>query len=117
VERMYTETKELIIPVLRTIPIESSIHRLHLTVSIFFALFGDSDNIYLFLQLQDVLESGIRFASENGNKSLSTAINKILENIAKLEKLGRLSKSDRYESFVRDISTVRAFKISYSVFF
>jgi len=39
VERMYTETKELIIPVLRTIPIESSIHRLHLTVSIFFCLY------------------------------------------------------------------------------
>ena len=33
VERMYAETKELIIPVLSTIPIETSIHRLHLTVS------------------------------------------------------------------------------------
>jgi len=83
VERMYAETKELIIPVLRTIPIETSIHRLHLT---------------------DVLESGIRFASETSNKTLSTQINKILENIAKLEKEGRLSKSDRYESFVHDIS-------------
>ncbi|KAL6067246.1 Ras GTPase-activating-like protein rgaA [Balamuthia mandrillaris] len=83
VERMYAETKELIIPVLRTIPIETSIHRLHLT---------------------DVLESGIRFAGETNNKQLSNQINKILENIAKLEKEGRLSKSDRYESFVHDIS-------------
>lgn len=83
VERMYAETKELIIPVLRTIPIETSIHRLHLT---------------------DVLESGIRFAGETNNKQLSTQINKILENIAKLEKEGRLSKNDRYESFVHDIS-------------
>jgi len=83
VERMYAETKELIIPVLRTIPIETSIHRLHLT---------------------DVLESGIRYAGETNNKNLSTQINKILENIAKLEKVGRLSKSDRYESFVHDIS-------------
>lgn len=83
VERLYAETKELIIPVLRTIPIETSIHRLHLT---------------------DVLESGIRFAGETNNKQLSTQINKILENIAKLEKEGRLSKSDRYESFVHDIS-------------
>jgi len=83
VERLYAETKELIIPVLRTIPIETSIHRLHLT---------------------DVLESGIRYAGESNNKQLSTQINKILENIAKLEKEGRLSKSDRYESFVHDIS-------------
>jgi hypothetical protein len=113
VERLYAETKELIIPVLRMIPIETSIHRLHLT---------------------DVLESGIRFAGETNNKQLSTQvrhtfsnplkrlfpvvrvskltrlhvaaaqINKILENIAKLEKEGRLSKSDRYESFVHDIS-------------
>jgi len=83
VERMYAETKELIIPVLSTIPIETSIHRLHLT---------------------DVLESGIRYAGETNNKNLSTQINKILENIAKLEKVGRLSKSDRYESFVHDIS-------------
>lgn len=82
-ERLYMETKELIIPVLRLIPIETSIHRLHLT---------------------DVLESGIRYAGETNNKQLSTQINKILESIAKLEKEGRLSKSDRYESFVHDIS-------------
>jgi hypothetical protein len=53
VERLYAETKELIIPVLRTIPIETSIHRLHLT---------------------DVLESGIRFAGESNNKQLSTQV-------------------------------------------
>eukprot|EP01087_Luapelamoeba_hula_P002864 TRINITY_DN1266_c0_g1_i2.p1 TRINITY_DN1266_c0_g1~~TRINITY_DN1266_c0_g1_i2.p1 ORF type:complete len:921 (+),score=243.14 TRINITY_DN1266_c0_g1_i2:199-2961(+) len=83
IERMYAETKELIIPVLRSIPVENSIHRLHLT---------------------DVLESGIRYAGETNNKVLSSQINKILENIAKLEKVGRLSKTDRYESFVHDIS-------------
>jgi len=47
------ETKELIIPVLRLIPIETSIHRLHLT---------------------DVLESGIRYAGETNNKQLSTQV-------------------------------------------
>jgi len=82
-EALYAKTKELIIPVLRTIPIESSIHRLHLT---------------------DVLESGIKYANETKNKQLSGQINKILENINKLEKDGRLSKNDRYESFVHDIA-------------
>lgn len=55
-ERLYAETKELIIPVLRTIPIETSIHRLHLT---------------------DVLESGIRFAGESNNKQLSTQVRQL----------------------------------------
>eukprot|EP01090_Pellita_catalonica_P007057 TRINITY_DN175_c0_g1_i1.p1 TRINITY_DN175_c0_g1~~TRINITY_DN175_c0_g1_i1.p1 ORF type:complete len:924 (-),score=207.35 TRINITY_DN175_c0_g1_i1:100-2871(-) len=83
IERMYLETKELIIPILRAIPVETSIHRLHLT---------------------DVLESGIRHAGKTKNSQLSGQINKVLENIAKLEQAGRLSKSDRYESFVHDIS-------------
>jgi len=82
-EALYAKTKELIIPVLRTIPVETSIHRLHLT---------------------DVLESGIRYANETKNKSLFAQINKILENINKLEKEGRLTKNDRYESFVKDIA-------------
>jgi len=80
---LYAKTKELIIPVLRTIPVETSIHRLHLT---------------------DVLEGGIKFAKETKNTTLFDQISKILENIATLEKEGKLSKSDRYESFVHDIA-------------
>jgi Ras GTPase-activating-like protein IQGAP2/3 len=83
IERLYSETKELIIPVLRAIPIETSIHRLHLT---------------------DVLESGIRHASDTKNKALFGQINQILENISKLEEAGKVSKSDRYQSFVHDIA-------------
>ena len=84
VARMYAETKEMIIPVLRAIPIETSIHRLHLT---------------------DVLESGIKHSNETKNKTLLANINKILENITKLEKQGRITKADKYDSFVKDIST------------
>eukprot|EP01088_Endostelium_zonatum_P021602 TRINITY_DN864_c0_g2_i1.p1 TRINITY_DN864_c0_g2~~TRINITY_DN864_c0_g2_i1.p1 ORF type:complete len:929 (-),score=306.49 TRINITY_DN864_c0_g2_i1:44-2830(-) len=83
VERLYTETKELIIPVLRTIPIESSIHRLHLT---------------------DVLESGMKFAKETKNTTLYDQINKILENILRLEKEKKLTRNDKYESFLKDVA-------------
>jgi len=84
ISRLYAETKELIIPALRVIPVEASIHRLHLT---------------------DVLESGIKFANDSKNKTLLSNINKILENLAKLEKANRITKADKYDSFVKDIST------------
>jgi len=81
-ERLYAETKEMIIPILRTIPIETTIHRLHLT---------------------DVLESGIRYAADKKNTDLSERIEKVLESIAKLEKAGKVSKADRYQQLVSDI--------------
>eukprot|EP01088_Endostelium_zonatum_P021601 TRINITY_DN864_c0_g1_i4.p1 TRINITY_DN864_c0_g1~~TRINITY_DN864_c0_g1_i4.p1 ORF type:complete len:335 (-),score=106.14 TRINITY_DN864_c0_g1_i4:37-1041(-) len=82
--RLYAETKEMIIPVLRNIPVEASIHRQH---------------------LMDVLESGIKYGTDSKNKTLLNNINKILDNITKLEKAGKITKADKYDSFVRDIST------------
>lgn len=81
--KLYNQTKELVLPVLRTVPIESSIQKLN---------------------LMDVLENGIKHAAETKNKQLSTQINNILENIQKLEKEGIVSKSDNYESLLRDIA-------------
>lgn len=81
--KLYNQTKELILPVLRTVPIESSIQKLN---------------------LMDVLENGIKHAAETKNKQLSTQINTILENIQKLEKEAIVSKSDNYESLLRDIA-------------
>jgi len=81
--RLYTETKELMIPVLRTVPISNSIARLN---------------------LMDLLEEGINFASETSNRVLSGQINRVLENIQKLETFGLVTKNDNYESFVRDIA-------------
>jgi len=81
--RIYNETKELIIPILRLVPINESIHRLNVI---------------------DVLEAGIKYATETKNQTLSEQINRILENLGKLERDGKISKSDNYESFLRDIA-------------
>ena len=81
--RLYAETKELVIPILRLVPVQQSIQRLH---------------------LMDVLEAGIKFATETNNKALSTQINKILENLGKLEAEDMVSKDDNYESFVHDVA-------------
>lgn len=81
--RIYAETKELVIPILRLVPVQSSIHRLN---------------------LMDVLESGIKHATETKNKTLQTQINKILENLGRLENAEMVSKEDDYESFVHDVA-------------
>merc|ERR1712188_158579 len=81
--RLYAETKELVIPILRLVPIQNSIHRLN---------------------LMDVLEAGIKHATETNNMSLSNQINKILENMGKLEKENLVTKDDNYESFVHDVA-------------
>eukprot|EP00339_Tiarina_fusa_P028122 CAMPEP_0117038994 /NCGR_PEP_ID=MMETSP0472-20121206/27399_1 /TAXON_ID=693140 ORGANISM="Tiarina fusus, Strain LIS" /NCGR_SAMPLE_ID=MMETSP0472 /ASSEMBLY_ACC=CAM_ASM_000603 /LENGTH=147 /DNA_ID=CAMNT_0004749369 /DNA_START=311 /DNA_END=751 /DNA_ORIENTATION=+ len=62
--RLYDETKELVIPILRLVPVQNSIHR---------------------LSLMDVLEAGIKFATETNNSNLKSQIKKILENLGKLE--------------------------------
>ena len=82
-QRLYAETKELVIPILRLVPLQSSIQRLN---------------------LMDVLEAGIKYAAETNNKVLSNQINTILENMGKLEKEDMLSKHDNYESFVHDVA-------------
>lgn len=82
-QRLYAETKELVIPILRLVPVQNSIHR---------------------LSLMDVLEAGIKFATETNNAQLKTQIKKILENLGKLEAAEIVSKDDNYESFVHDVA-------------
>lgn len=82
-KKLYNATKELVLPVLRQVPIEQSIRKLN---------------------LMDVLEAGIKHAAATNNKELSNSINKILENISKLEEYGMVSKDDNYESFVHDVA-------------
>lgn len=82
-QRLYAETKELVIPILRLVPVQNSIHR---------------------LSLMDVLEAGIKFATETNNANLKAQIKKILENLGKLETAEVVSKEDNYESFVHDVA-------------
>jgi len=82
-QRLYAETKELVIPILRLVPVQNSIHR---------------------LSLMDVLEAGIKFATETNNAQLKSQIKKILENLGKLETADIVSKEDNYESFVHDVA-------------
>merc|ERR1712063_79544 len=82
-QRVYAETKELVIPILRLVPVQNSIHR---------------------LSLMDVLEAGIKFATETNNAQLKSQIKKILENLGKLESADVVSKEDNYESFVHDVA-------------
>merc|ERR1712110_1112078 len=82
-QRLYAETKELVIPILRLVPVQNSIHR---------------------LSLMDVLEAGIKFATETNNATLKSQIKKILENLGKLEAADFVSKDDNYESFVHEVA-------------
>jgi len=82
-QKLYTETKELVIPILRLVPVHHSIHR---------------------LSLMDVLEAGIKFATETSNANLKSQIKRILENLGKLEAVDMVTKEDNYESFVHDVA-------------
>jgi hypothetical protein len=55
-KKLYNATKELVLPVLRQVPIEQSIRKLN---------------------LMDVLEAGIKHAAATNNKELSNQINKV----------------------------------------
>lgn len=81
--RLYAETKELVIPILRLVPVQNSIHRLN---------------------LMDVLEAGIKYATETNNNQLKSQIKKILENLGRLENAEVVTKDDNYESFVHDVA-------------
>jgi len=83
IQKLYAETKELVIPILRLVPIQNTIQKLN---------------------LMDILEYGIRHATDNNNKELSTKINQVLENLGKLEKEEVVSKEDNYESFIHDVA-------------
>lgn len=81
--RLYAETKELLIPILRKVPIQES-----LTAP----------------NLLEVLDWGINYAKATNNEELNSQINKILENIHTLEQEDLVSKDDNYERFVADVS-------------
>eukprot|EP01099_Mayorella_cantabrigiensis_P006851 TRINITY_DN585_c0_g1_i1.p1 TRINITY_DN585_c0_g1~~TRINITY_DN585_c0_g1_i1.p1 ORF type:complete len:871 (+),score=226.12 TRINITY_DN585_c0_g1_i1:44-2656(+) len=83
VSRLYAETKEFVIPILRMVPLVQSVVRLN---------------------LMDILEAGIKFAADTNNKQLSNQINRVLENIQKLEEEGKMTKNDNYDSFVLDVA-------------
>jgi len=83
IQKLYAETKELVIPILRLVPIQNTIQKLN---------------------LMDILEYGIKHATENNNRDLSTKINQVLENLGKLEKEEVVSKEDNYESFIHDVA-------------
>eukprot|EP01117_Protostelium_nocturnum_P002977 TRINITY_DN13906_c0_g1_i1.p1 TRINITY_DN13906_c0_g1~~TRINITY_DN13906_c0_g1_i1.p1 ORF type:complete len:845 (-),score=237.82 TRINITY_DN13906_c0_g1_i1:97-2631(-) len=80
---LYAETKELIISTFRLIPVQAS----------------DQDQTLL-----GILNSGKKYAKDKGNKTLSSQIDKILENIKTLEVEQFISKADNYASFLRDIA-------------
>jgi len=83
IHKLYAETKELVIPILRLVPIQNTIQRLN---------------------LMDILEYGIKHATENNNRDLSAKINQVLENLGKLEKEELVTKEDNYESFIHDVA-------------
>jgi len=83
IQKLYAETKELVIPILRLVPIQSTIQRLN---------------------LMDILEYGIKHATETNNRDCSDKINRVLENLGKLEKEELVSKEDNYESFIHDVA-------------
>jgi len=52
----------------------------------------------------DILEYGIKHATDTNNRELSDKINRVLENLGKLEKEELVSKEDNYESFIHDVA-------------
>jgi hypothetical protein len=83
IQKLYAETKGLVIPILRLVPIQNTIQRLN---------------------LMDILEYGIKHATENNNRELSDKINRVLENLGRLEREELVSKEDNYESFIYDVA-------------
>eukprot|EP01120_Amphizonella_sp_Union-15-10_P005921 TRINITY_DN1822_c0_g2_i1.p1 TRINITY_DN1822_c0_g2~~TRINITY_DN1822_c0_g2_i1.p1 ORF type:complete len:268 (-),score=52.02 TRINITY_DN1822_c0_g2_i1:66-800(-) len=79
---LYAHTKELVIQIFRMMPIKASQKQ----------------------TLMTILKAGKKFAKETNNKVLSKNINKVLENIKTLEASGKVTKEDRYTSFLKDIA-------------
>ena len=78
--KLLSETKELMIPILRSIPFQSSSFR---------------------VSLMDVLAAGLRFAQQYNNLELRNRIRLILSNLTRLEEVGMVTHEDNYESFIR----------------
>jgi len=81
--QIYAETKELMIPILRHIPMGSSVHE---------------------MTLPEVLEVGADYAKESKNKILAEQIETVNKNLILLEKAKMVTKTDDYRSFVHDIA-------------
>jgi len=80
-EKRYAETKELLIPVLRMVPVKTTIQRLNLV---------------------EMLE----YCQEYGKKKdeeLVKKVERIRDNVKYLEKAGMMSRDDNYESFINDV--------------
>jgi Ras GTPase-activating-like protein IQGAP2/3 len=79
----YAETKELCIPILRAIPIGSSLHE---------------------MTLVEVLEMGAEYAKKQKLTTLAEQIATVLKNLVLLEKAGMCTSKDDYQSFVHDLA-------------
>jgi Ras GTPase-activating-like protein IQGAP2/3 len=80
---IYAETKELCIPILRQVPLGSSLVE---------------------LTLPDVLEIGAEFAKQNKNQLLGEQIATAQKNLVLLEKAGLVNPKDDYAQFIHDLA-------------
>jgi Ras GTPase-activating-like protein IQGAP2/3 len=79
----YAETKELCIPILRAVPLGSSMSE---------------------LTLPDVLETGAEYAKQTGNKLLAEQVATVSKNLQILEAAGLVNPKDDYAGLVHDIA-------------
>jgi Ras GTPase-activating-like protein IQGAP2/3 len=79
----YAETKELCIPILRAVPLGSSMSE---------------------LTLPDVLETGAEYAKQSGNKLLAEQVATVSKNLQILEAAGLVNPKDDYAQLVHDIA-------------
>jgi len=78
----YAETKELIIRVLKQIPIKAGAPQ----------------------TLLSLLEEAVKYAKDQNNKNLGKDVNKILKNFQKLEEQNLITKKDNYTSLLKDVA-------------
>jgi len=80
---IYAETKELCIPILRAVPLGSSMHT---------------------LTLPEVLEMGADFAKKEKKSTLAEQIQTVQKNLSILEKAGLVNPKDDYAQFIHDLA-------------
>jgi Ras GTPase-activating-like protein IQGAP2/3 len=78
----YAETKELIIQVLKQIPIKAGAPQ----------------------TLASIINDAGKFAKDSNNKALAKTVNKILKNFAKLEETNMITPKDNYTSLLKDVA-------------
>jgi Ras GTPase-activating-like protein IQGAP2/3 len=79
----YAETKEMCLPILRAIPMASTLYD---------------------MTLVELLESGAEWARKEKQKPLEEQISTVLKNLVMLEKAGLVTAKDDYASFVHDLA-------------